>query len=415
MPAGTRIAVLELRDRLRVVQDFTSDQTLLLAAVDSITFRPVPSAIFTSPPAPPAGLTAPDTTGEACGALNAQSELTVNALQGAASFLAGVQGRKNLIWFTPGIQWLTSYSEFSRIYCLRDYTAQLQRDYGLLTAARVALYPVDPRGLANCDPRGQCSVLTEDQNSMREMAEATGGAAYYNRNDLAAAAGEAIATGADYYSLSYIPPLSKYDGQYHRIDVKVDRPGVHLQFRDGYTAIDLTKPPKKAKEAVEKTAPPPDDEFHASMTHGAAPSSQLRFYVRVTPSTARAKPDDPSVIGKPALALKGKPLVRYDFLYAVLPSQITFASEVDGQRQGSIEFVMIAYDAEGNALNVLSQKGDLSVSADRLAQSPEKPLQLPVRFDLPPGDIFVRVGLRDAPSGNVGTLEIPLTVDKRKK
>lgn len=45
---------------------------------------------------------------------------------------------------------------------------------------------------------------------------------------------------------------------------------------------------------------------------------------------------------------------------------------------------------------------------------PAKTFQLPLQFDLPPGNIFifVRVGVRDVPSGSVGTLEIPMSVDK---
>ena len=37
--------------------------------------------------------------------------------------------------------------------------------------------------------------------------------------------GDAIATGTDYYSLSYTPPDIRYDGKHHTIEVKTDRPG----------------------------------------------------------------------------------------------------------------------------------------------------------------------------------------------
>lgn len=413
MPAGTRVAVLELTDRLRVVQDFTSDQAVLLAAISSITLKPVQEAYFIPPPrydVPHGKHPVPVLPAEVCSPMNTQSELTVNALDAAAAFLAGVPGRKNLIWFTPGIPWLTSYPDFSRVPCLRDDTAELQRAYGLLTTARVALYPVDPRGLCvYCSP-------FQDIHSMQEMAKATGGVAYYNRNDLDAAVAEAIATGTDYYSLSYVPPLSKYDGQFHKIDVKVDRLGIHLQYRDGYTAIDLAKPPKEAKASADKTAAQYEDESHTFfMTHGAALSTQMLFAVRVTPSTAPAKPDDPPVIGKPDPALRGKPLVRYDFQYALYPDQITLSSDANGKRMASIEFVMAAYDGAGKMLNVRTEKVSFAVNADRLALFLQKPFQFPLQFDLPPGNIFVRIGVRDVPSGSVGTLEIPVTVDKPKK
>ena len=108
---------------------------------------------------------------------------------------------------------------------------------------------------------------------MQDMAASTGGIAYYNRNDIDAAMGEAIATGADYYSLSYVPPPSKYDGKYHKIEVKVDRPGLHLQYREGYTAIDLAKPLPEKKDA--KNAPAPDSDFHTAIDHSMIPATGL--------------------------------------------------------------------------------------------------------------------------------------------
>jgi hypothetical protein len=86
MPAGTRIAVLEFAGSLRIVQDFTSDQAVLLPAIDSITYKRVGLASFIPPPALPAGPPArpgmtplstppPPVTNEVCSALNTQSEL----------------------------------------------------------------------------------------------------------------------------------------------------------------------------------------------------------------------------------------------------------------------------------------------------------------------------------------------------
>ena len=226
---------------------------------------------------------------------------------------------------------------------------------------------MDPRGLTlgDGDVRSIGNVvdrLGDNHNSMQEMAKATGGTAYYNRNDLDAAVREAIATGADYYSLSYVPPLAKYDGQYHKIEVKVNLPGVHLQYREGYTAIDLAKLPKSA----EKNATQPGGELHAFMGHGAVVSTQMLFTVRVTPSTAPAKPGDPQVIGQLNPALKGKPLVRYDFQYALDPNQIKLEGEANGKQMGSIEFAMVAYDRQGKMLNVTTQRASFAVTMDRL-------------------------------------------------
>jgi VWFA-related protein len=250
MPPGTQVAILQLGDGLHLVQGVTTDQAILLAAMNAVSDKPVDGAYVPPKSMPGAG--------DACRAANTQSQLVVEALDQAAAFLSGIRGRKNLIWFTPGIPWLTHYADYSQVPCLKNYTPQLHRAYGLFNEAQVVLYPVDPRGLPAgsfdasvpppCPPHSACAgpppSATQaaivvgfpiknfaEEASLQDMANATGGKAYYNRNDLDGAVEEAIATGADFYSLSYVPPLTKYDGQYHTIDVKVDRPKLTLQYR----------------------------------------------------------------------------------------------------------------------------------------------------------------------------------------
>ncbi len=255
------------------------------------------------------------------------------------------------------------------------------------------------------------SGAVDDVGSLQDFATATGGTAYYNRNDLDAALGEAIATGSDYYSLSYVPPLAKYDGIYHKISVTVGRPDIHLVYREGYTSLDPAKKPEPAAKTSEKTLPSPDASLYAAMAHGAAPSTQVLFLVRVTPSAAPAHPGDP-VLGhlNPNLKLKGKPLVRYDFTYVIRPDQITLTEAPDGKRQAGIEFTVAAYDGEGETVNVLRQTVSLSIAPAKLATFLQGPSSVLLQIDLPPGNLFVRTGMRDLPSNRVGTLEIPLNV-----
>jgi VWFA-related protein len=273
MPAGTKIAILELDGSgLHTVQGFTSDPGALLAAVNSITYRSVPESYWTG-------------SGEGqktlpllCNAMNFQSEKALDAMNQTVAFVSSIPGRKNLIWFTPGIPWLTNYPPFNSpaaslgktplselLASLIDHTPQLQQVYGRLTAERIAVYPIDARGLVldpgfaaggESGPPGGLGDISNfrvaaylDNGSLDDVAKATGGKAHYS-NDLAGALREDTATGADYYALSYVPPLSKFDGKYHRIEVKVDRPGVQLEYRRGYTSLD----PAKDAHLVEKSA-----------------------------------------------------------------------------------------------------------------------------------------------------------------
>jgi hypothetical protein len=189
----------------------------------------------------------------------------------------------------------------------------------------------------------------------------------------------------------------------------VDRPGIHLQYRDGYVSLDLAKPPKIASKSRDKNAPRPMSEFQAAMSHGVAPSTGLLFDVRVLPS---AKPGGPSAIGSLNPSLKGKPLVRYNFSFILPSNQITLEDGPDQTHIATVELALAAYDGDGKILNSLEQAGEVAVKPEMLASFLARPFQVPLELDLPTGSIFVRVGVRDRSSGKIGTLEVPLTVTK---
>jgi VWFA-related protein len=425
LPAGTRAAVLMSGDSLRVVQGLTSDREILVAAINAVKYEPVfgtyvqSTSMPSSSPVVPASVSstpsflAPSPTSlrgsiEGCVAINRQSQLTLNALASAAAYLFGIQGRKNLIWFTPGIPWLTNYQQFSKSHCIDDYTVELQKIYAMLNAAQVALYPINPMGLTG-----------GDNDSLKALADATGGITYYNRNDLDAALGEVIATGSDYYSLSYTPPLVGYDGKFHAIDVKVDLPGLHLQYRKGYTSLDLVELTQSMTAPANKPAaaglPPAVRDYRTNMAHGALPSTQLLLAARVLPSTMPPKAAPLPVKGDLNPKLHNKALVRYDIIYSIPAGQFTVAEGPNGTHMASVEFDIVAYGEDGTKLNVLRQPIKVTLNPDRLAQFQQKPFDLPFQLDLPPGKLFLRIGALDVPSGKIGTLEVPQTVVKPSK
>jgi len=423
MPAGTQVAVLQMDgEGLHEVQGLTSDQSQLLAAVNSIVYRPadqsrweLSAADFRAPTLP-----------LLCRAMNFQSEQALNGLNQAALSVSGIPGRKNLMWFTPGIPWLTDYPRFSQfpiIGCTNDYTRQLQEVYGRLTAARVALYPIDPRGalIVQMDdperhaPQGLGDISAKfgiaaytDNVSLDDMAKATGGKPHYSNNELAGLLRDDAATGSDYYALSYVPPLSKYDGKYHKIDVKVHRPGVQLEYRRGYTSLDLNGPALETTKAHGKPAAPKNT-FHTAMSYGSPVATQLVFAVRALPSTG---PQSSPVIGSLNAELKNKPLIRYSFAFDLPRNKITLEQQPDGSRKASFELAIAAYDVQGRVLNSLDEKRSVTLKPGAVAAFLQKPFVVPVEIDLPPGSLSVRVGIQDLQSEQVGVVDIPLAVGK---
>jgi VWFA-related protein len=410
MPAGTQVAVLEMDGSgLRTVQGFSSDPEMLLAAVKSITYKRVAESNWDPPQAPAvAGLPSEKPNYLLlCNAMNFQSARTLNAMNQMALFVTNIPGRKNLIWFTAGVPWLTSYQPFSRsqnLGCLEDFTPQLHQVYGRINTARVAIYPIDPTGvIANVNKY-------TDTLPIEDMARATGGKPHGN-NDLAGALQEDSTIGADYYALSYVPPLSKYDGKYHKIEVSVDRPGVQLEYRRGYTSLDINGPLLQQEKTHGKPALP-KDAFQTAMGYGAPAATQVVFAVRAQPAAAPATRDASPIIGSLNPELKGKPLVRYSFAFDLPRDKITLAAQPDGSRKASFELAIAAYDVQGRVVNSLDEKRTLTLKPDAVAGFLQKPFVVPVEIDLPPGALSLRTGVLDLPSQEIGIVEIPLSVTK---
>ena len=399
IPPGSQVAILHLTNGLRIVQGFTSDQNVLRAGIDSV--RPDLVAGASLEPREPGDPPPPQIV--KCAVQNRTSDLTTSALAAVAGFVSGIKGRKNLIWFTGGISWLTDYGLFSHVGCVRDYSSQLHNDYNLLNAAQVAIYPVS---LSEAPPN----------TSMWDIADATGGVAYSGRTWLDVALKEAITNGTNYYSLSYVPPPSKYDGKYHTIDVKVDRPGLQLHYREGYTALDAVQPQPDAKNSGKPAAQPVSaieqsaSQFHAAMKYGPD-GNDLTFDVHVQPSAAASKPGEssPQTLRESLNPkLKGQPLTRYDLEYSIPAGEITLpASGPSGTQTASAQFAVAVFSADGELLNAAGRTVVFPVKQDQAAQFMNQPSRMSVQVDLPPGKVVVRVGLFDVASQRWGTLEIP--------
>ena len=104
--------------------------------------------------------------------------------------------------------------------------------------------------------------------------------------------------------------------------------------------------------------------------------------------------------------------MRYDFAFTLPSDQIALAAGPDGVSKDSLELVVAAYDGDGKMLNFLSQRGEVAVRPAMLGRFLQRPFEIPLQLDFPPGRIFVRVGVRDVASQKIGTFEIPLMVAK---
>ncbi|MGC1484261.1 MAG: VWA domain-containing protein, partial [Candidatus Acidiferrum sp.] len=239
-----RVAIYGLSDTLPVLSDFTSDRDRLLAILKNYDTTSKTSRETVEP-----GAYHTPVPGEFNPLLNAQvlqlaaitnerrAEATMSALQSIASHVANIPGRKNLVWLTANLP-------FSSVVLAR-----------ILGPAQIAAYPVDGRALlTRKTPESQWEI--DDQlggvlgegmpaqssapigvDTMRTLADETGGRAFVNTNDLTGAIRDAIEDSAVTYTLGFYIDSGSLDGKFHELKVQVHRSGLNLRYPKGYFAL----------------------------------------------------------------------------------------------------------------------------------------------------------------------------------
>ena len=124
--------------------------------------------------------------------------------------------------------------------------ADLRRVYETASRFNASIYSVDPRGLAAFEfdlDQPQISYRTDQrtlrftQDTLRVLAEETGGRAIVNRNDLRPSLQQMLDDASGYYLLGYNSSGAPTDGEFHEIEVRVKRPGLRVRAREGYWAV----------------------------------------------------------------------------------------------------------------------------------------------------------------------------------
>jgi hypothetical protein len=107
---------------------------------------------------------------------------------------------------------------------------------------------------------------------------------------------------------------------------------------------------------------------------------------------------------------KDKPLTRYTFSYSISAGRLAYSNGPNGTHNGSVELDIAAYDADAKLVTGLSQTVKMTLNDTTVANKQQ--LNFSQQLDLPAGLLFVRIGVLDKTSNKVGTLEIPLKVEK---
>jgi VWFA-related protein len=232
-----QLALYALGKELRVVQDFTNDRARLLAGAAGL--KALVDPVIHEDPSERARSRAEAKMQqeERRSAMLDHTRITQTALEEIARHLAGLPGRKNLVWLADSF--------------IPNPDPDLLRK---LEDANIAIYLVDAHGEQALGPtaenkraqptggrrgRGAANDATQAEET---IAQSTGGLALYHTNDLSGSIRKAIDDASDTYILGFYPAQKSLDATFHKLTVKVARKGLDVRHRQDYFAFEEQAP-----------------------------------------------------------------------------------------------------------------------------------------------------------------------------
>ncbi len=375
--------------------------------------------------------------------LDMRAKYTLKAMSQLGRYLSNLPGRKNLIWFSgsfpisilpeppasPGNEIDNIHNPFAVV---RNSDEQFRETVNLLSRSQVAVYPVDARGLAELntydndlshgphigrrsaradsdDQSKSFSNLVAENSTMNQMAQQTGGKAFTNTNGLAEAVSDAITSGANYYTLTYTPSNNNYNGNFRKIQVKLQQKGLSLSYRRGYYADD----PAHTDHDQNKPLPTSASTVSLAMMYGTPEPAEIVFKTRILPATPASAPPEATLITGtlvgPNASLSHGPYRSYLIDIGAIARTISFTSTSDGHRHAAVELLTIAFNKDGAAITSTANSVHMDLPPDAYAQLLRSGLQVHQQISVPAkGDYYLRIGLHDLTSNHVGAVELPL-------
>jgi VWFA-related protein len=174
----------------------------------------------------------------------------LDGLDSVVSWLAGVSGRKAILYVSDGLplqpgddlfSWASAragYRAGRRVSGLSGQTYDLSKRFREVTSHasrnRITIYPIEAYGVRTVRGTAIQEVLvTNRQNGLRFLAQDTGGRPMLNAADPAAALRLMGADLTTYYSLGY-QPQRQGDEVEHKVEVRVKAKGAQVRHRQWY-------------------------------------------------------------------------------------------------------------------------------------------------------------------------------------
>jgi hypothetical protein len=271
--------------------------------------------------------------------------------------------------------------------------------------ANVSIYPVDARGLQAVVPGGAASQSSgrggtsmfsgrgvsrqfdsqsASQDTLVALASDTGGKAFLDTNDFAGVYTRVIADTSAYYLLGYSSTNPARDGRFRRIRVRINKPGLKLEHRNGYYATrDFLHSGKEDRERQLQ------DQLMTDLS-----STDLTVWM----STSFFRLSDDRFYVPVSIAVPG--------------SEIPFAQS-SSQDKATIDLIGLMRDPQQRPVGRLRDTVKLAVQPSQEVK--RKTVQYETGFTLPPGRYRLKMVLRENQSGAIGSYESDVVVPDLRK
>ena len=393
MQPADLIALVSLDTSLKVDQDFTADKDQLIGKIGI--YNGTQAGSFaqgananTNQVEDASGYT-PDET--EYNDVNTDRELY--ALRAISKSLEKINQKKSLLYFSGGLS--------------RDgieNQASLRSAINAAVRANLSIYSLDTRGLQAISPLGDSSTASlrgtggfngaaiqnnfnanfASQETLTTLSADTGGKAFLDSNDFAPAFAQIQKDSSAYYVIGFHPSNPARDGRYRKLQVKVNRPGVKLEYRQGYYApSDFQHSGKEDREReldeqLASELPATDVALYLDAFYFRL--EENRFYVPVS------------------LIVPG--------------SQVPFVKGGDRDKA--------TLDVEGEVLDEFKRpighvRETVKLAVDQQQQVRQKNVQYSTSFNLPPGKYHLKFVVRENQTGHMGSFETDIVLPDWKK
>ena len=435
LDANDQAAVVVTSGRRDASQEFTQNRRLLLQALDHVTGQKLRAATLSKvdarieleldqrsnnandkpDPLTPQNSYTPDPDEIQRGF---QATAAMRSLRSIAEWMSAIRGRrKAIIFISEGLDYdlndafVTGHPE---VFEFRGANLMLGETWDTISAAtrsNISIYAIDPRGLSTMGAEdiemasmpqpglhlgleSLNSELSASQTMLRQLAEATGGFAAVNSNEVQKAFDRIVEENSSYYVIGYYPTNDRRDGRKRSINVKiVGHPELQINYRKAYTA-------------------PRGDEKPTRTAAGAAPDPKADVTRELMKAMVNPLPLTGLTMSVAATPYKGDgKTARIPLLIELAGADLKF-KEGGGTFNEDLQVVVAAFNKAGKIVPGTGEKETLRLrfKPDTHSRATKDGLRLLQPLSLPPGQYSLRVTAQDDVGGKQGSVHFDLEV-----